>query len=70
MPALNPLTVPVLSVAATAVLLLVQLPPATPSDKTVVLPTQIAVVPLIDDAGLFTVTVAESMPVPQAFVSV
>lgn len=70
MPALTPLTVPVLLTKATAVLLLVHVPPATPSDKVVIVPAQIVVVPLSAVAALFTATAAESILTPQALVSV
>jgi len=63
-PAPIPLTVPTLLMVATAVLLLVQLPPATLSDTVVVAPLQIAVVPVMADAVRSTVIVAVALPVP------
>jgi len=69
-PADMPVTNPPVPMVATPVLLLVQLPPETLSDKVVVEPVQIVVVPVIADAGLPTVTVAVSLVVPHALVSV
>lgn len=69
MPAVTPLTLPVVFTVATAVLLLLQLPPATLSDKVVVPPVQIVVVPPIIDAMPPTVTVAVLEEVPHALLT-
>jgi len=70
-PALTPLTTPVLLMVATAVLLLLQLPPETLSDRVVVEPLQIEVVPVIAAAELpVTVSVSVLLVVPHALVTV
>jgi len=69
-PAPTPLNTPALLTVAIAVLLLLQLPPDVLSDKVVVVPLQMVVFPPITDAGLPTVTVAVSLVVPHALVSV
>ena len=72
MPADTPLTLPLPSTVAIAVLLLVQLPPLTPSVKAVLALTQTVVVPLIVPAsgnGL-TATLVVAIAVPQLFVTV
>ena len=66
-PALAPLTVPLITVAL--LLLLVHVPPDTPSVKTVVRPWQsIADDGLIADGALLTVTVAIAEQVPLEYV--
>ena len=69
MPCDTPDTIPFESTVATAALLLAQLPLIVLSDKVVVLAAQIVVVPLIDDAGVFTVIMVESFVVPHALVT-
>ena len=66
-----PETTPVLLIVATAVLLLLQLPPVAPSVKEVDEPAQTAAAPLIvpaDGSGL-TVTICVAAAVPQLFVT-
>ena len=65
--ALTPLTTPALLIVAAA-LLHDQVPPATLSDNVVAVPMQIVLVPLIIDAGRFTITLAALDVVPHAFV--
>jgi len=69
-PADMPVTNPPVPMVATPVLLLVQLPPETLSDKVVVEPVQIVVVPVIADAGLLTVTVVVLVMAPHFPVTV
>ena len=64
-----PVTLPVVSTIATAVLLLVQFPPARLSDKVVELPLQIVVMPLIADGGRLTIMVVVALVVPQLLVA-
>ena len=70
MPADIPVTTPALLMVAILVLLLDHVPPAVLSDNVVVEPVQMVVVPLMDDAGLLTVTVVVLLPVPQLPVTV
>jgi len=62
-PADKPLTVPVAFTLATVVLLLCQLPPPAPSERVVVEPTHMPVLPVIGDIG-FTTTLFVATQVP------
>jgi len=65
-----PLTVPALLIVATLVLLLAHVPPAVLSDRVVVEPLQIAVVPLIDETLLAVIVmVMVLLVVPHALVT-
>jgi len=68
-PAETPVTTPVPLTIAIAELLLPQVPPAVLSDRVVDAPAQIVVVPVITDAGLFTVTVVVLLVVPHELVT-
>src|ERR1019366_9069008 len=63
-PGAMPETTPVLPTVATAVLLLLHVPPGVASVSVVVLPAQTVAVPVTDDGNAFTVTVAEAVQPP------
>jgi len=69
-PADKPVTNPPVFIVATEVAELLQVPPVVPSDKVVVAPMQMAVVPLIAGAALPTVTVVVLLVVPHPPVAV
>lgn len=72
LPADSPVTRPPEFTVATAVLLLVHVPPVVEALSVVVVPVQIVVVPVIDPAegAPFTVTVATALFEPQVLVTV
>ena len=65
MPASNPITTPVVFTEAIALALLLQAPPLVPSDKVVVAPRQIPVLPVIAAMGLTVMILVTAQPAPR-----